>query len=510
AVVAHDDQRAAVLDQAVFQHLQRFHVEVVRGLVQHQQVRRLREQPREDHAIAFAAGEGTHFRHGTLGGEQEAAQVADHVPRLAVDEDVVATVADGFRHGLVRVEVAAELVEVTDFQVRAVLDRAGVGHDLAQHDAQQRALADAVVADQADPVAAHHFQRQAVDELFAAEAVVNVVQLDHLAAGLVGFLDVDARLLRPPETLALGGFGAQRLQRAHAALVAGAPRLYALANPGFLLVELFLEQVSLALLGLQGFFLAPQVILVIARPAREARAIELHDAGREPLQERAVVGDEQHAALERAHAVLQPADGREVEVIGRLVEQQQLRIRHQRPREADAPLPAARQLGQALFRRQLQLGEDALDLLLEAPAAFGLDAALEVLQLPQPGAIQPGGGAALVLVDQRLQVRQPAGDVLVHAQIEGVGKRLLELADAQPVLAPDLARVRLLLAGDDAQQCRLAGAVAADQAHALVRLQRERGVTQQRLVPDVERDVVEDEQGHGAADYIRMCRNREQ
>src|SRR5690606_38629907 len=120
---------------------------------------------------------------------------ADDVAILAVDADVVAAVADHFDNGAVGVELPAQLVEVADLEVRAELHRAGIRNDLAEHDPEQRALADTVVADKPDAIAAHDLHRQSVDELFVAVAVMDVVQLDDLAARGVGFLDADASLV---------------------------------------------------------------------------------------------------------------------------------------------------------------------------------------------------------------------------------------------------------------------------------------------------------------------------
>ena len=53
------------------------------------------------------------------------------------------------------------------------------------------------------------------------------------------------------------------------------------------------------------------------------------------------MGDEQHAALVVAQQAFEPHDRRKVEVIGRFVQQQHVRRRHQRTRQRDALLHAA-------------------------------------------------------------------------------------------------------------------------------------------------------------------------
>ncbi len=71
AVVADHQQRAGKFNQLLFQQLQRFAVQIIGRFVQHDHVGRPRHQLRQQCAIAFAAGEKSNFRAGSLGREQE-------------------------------------------------------------------------------------------------------------------------------------------------------------------------------------------------------------------------------------------------------------------------------------------------------------------------------------------------------------------------------------------------------------------------------------------------------
>ena len=75
-VVAHQQQRAAVALQRVLEELERLDVEVVGRLVEHQQVRGLREEPREQQAVALAARQRLDRRLRALRREQEVAEIA--------------------------------------------------------------------------------------------------------------------------------------------------------------------------------------------------------------------------------------------------------------------------------------------------------------------------------------------------------------------------------------------------------------------------------------------------
>ena len=57
AVVRNEQNRAGIMSQIILKPEERFEVEMVRRLVEHQQVRFLREQPREMRAHHPAAGQ---------------------------------------------------------------------------------------------------------------------------------------------------------------------------------------------------------------------------------------------------------------------------------------------------------------------------------------------------------------------------------------------------------------------------------------------------------------------
>ena len=69
--------------------------------------------------------------------------------------------------------------------------------------------------------------------------------------------------------------------------------------------------------------------------------IELANAITDALQKPPVVGDEDNGALEATDLLLQPIDRGDIEVVGRFVQQQHVRLCHQCPRQCGTPSPAA-------------------------------------------------------------------------------------------------------------------------------------------------------------------------
>mmetsp|Transcript_22605 Transcript_22605/g.70963 ORF Transcript_22605/g.70963 Transcript_22605/m.70963 type:complete len:399 (-) Transcript_22605:785-1981(-) len=174
------------------------------------------------------------------------------------------------------------------------------------------------------------------------------------------------------------------------------------------------------------------------------------DVARHLFEEARVVGHEDDAARKALERVAQSVDRIEVEVVGRLVEQQQLGLLEHRARERQPHAPAARQRADRAPHQ----------VLLEADGGhLGGDLVLGAL-----------GQVHVDEVDARhLRVRR--GDVALDV-------------DGADLLGEPLDHAR----GDGAHQRRLAGAVGPDEAVALAALELELGVVQQHAVTVRERE----------------------
>ena len=210
-----------------------------------------------------------------------------------------------------------------------------------------------------------------------------------------------------------------------------------LPDPHLLLRELLVEQGGVLRLGLERGALLQHVVVVVSGPLPQLSAIQVHDAGREAADERAVVAHEQQRARELEHHILEPGDGLDVQMIGRLVEQQEVGLRDERASEHDAPPPAARQRPERRIAVELQPRDDLIRL------QSGLPIALEAHL----------GGLA--------------GDHLAHGF---AARRRHLLGEARRLGAgtnPKFAAVGRDLAGNDLEQRGLALAVAPEHADSL-------------------------------------------
>ena len=94
-----------------------------------------------------------------------------------------------------------------------------------------------------------------------------------------------------------------------------------------------------------------------ARKASHAAAVEPQRRGRQPLEEAAVVADHDDRRARGLQLRFEPFDGREIEVVRRLVHQQNVGIGAQRAHERGAASFPARQVFRGFLARQADVGE---------------------------------------------------------------------------------------------------------------------------------------------------------
>ena len=186
---------------------------------------------------------------------------------------------------------------------------------------------------------------------------------------------------------------------------------------------------------------------------------------------------QQRAAVVREPA-LEPHHGVEVEMVGRLVEQQQVRAADQRAREVEAHAPAAREIRDRAVevgRRRSRARPEtrragARTVTVDAfePGMAGLRArARRALRPPLPVArstprnsSSPSSTNSIAGCRQRRGVLRDGGDTPVARHVA-------------------IARLAVQLAAQQREQARLAAAVGADDAHVPARVYLQRGVLDQ-------------------------------
>ena len=259
-------------------------------------------------------------------------------------------------------------------------------------------------------------------------------------------------------------------------------------------VQLTLQRALALALGLlfddQTLLLLVEPGRVVAFPGNARAAIELEDPAGDVVEEVAVVRDRDDGSEIVLEEPLQPGHRLGVEMVGRLVEQQQVGRLQQQPAEGDAPALAAGQRGDVgIRRRQPQRVHRQLEPRIEVPAVGRFDLVLDLALLVEHLVHLVGRQVFAELRVDLVVARQERTD-LGHAFLDVAEHRLgrveprllLQKTDADALGRKRLAEKALILARHDAQQRALARPVQPQHANLRARQKRQ---------PDVfEYDVV--------------------
>ena len=418
----------------------------------------------------------------------------------------------GLEHGTraPALELLGVLTEVADLDVVARAQPAAVELSLADQRLDEGRLAGAVGPDERDVLAALEPQLGVGEQdarRIGADLQARVVELEDDAPRALGLLEgelepapvarvaLDAldlvELLEPVLGLArLGRLVAEALDEA----------LHAL-DLGLLLLDRAAEgELARRLLA------APRVPGAVEE-ARAAR-LELEHRGADRLQEPAVVGHEHDGRVEVEQRLLEPLERLDVEMVGRLVEQQQVGLGGERARQRGARELAAGERSQRAVEivvDEPEAMDDRARPLAPAIAADGLEARLHA-RVAVHGLLVARGHRVLQALQLRLELDRLARareNVFPEAELAFAGRALVVQRDARALGEHELAAVDRGLPGQHPQQGRLAGAVAPGDGHALAALELERDAAQQWLSGHVLAEIRSDEDRHNPHGRLR-------
>ncbi len=470
AVVGHQDQRPGELEQALLEHLEGRDVEIVGRLVEDQQVGRLQHQPGDQNPRLLAAGEAPHRRVELLGAEEEALRPGGDVHDFAQMDHRIAVGRERAPQGELAIERLSPLLETEDLEERRALDLAAVGQEAAVEEREEGRLAAAVQAEEAEPGARAEQQVDAGEDGAAVERLGEPGRFEEPLRAPARGLEVDAGARAGGAAADVGELAQEVVGAVDARFRFRGARLRTAAQPVDLDPRPVGERLLVVLLVLEHLVALDQEVAVGAVDGEDPLridAVELEHPARDVLEEVAVVGDH-HERLRGFHQqLLELEDPFEVEMVGRLVEEQQVGLAGDLAGDRQALLPAA---GEGADR------ELALAAIAEAEPAEG------------------ARGARLLLV----LLERLAGERLDHHLLGGrLGREagvLLDVADPDPLAERELPVVGLEAPGEDAQQRRLAGAVGADEPHPVALKEAKRKILEQRAGTELVRHPLTREQ----------------
>ena len=242
--------------------------------------------------------------------------------------------------------------------------RAGVRLLLAGDHAEQRGLAGAVRADHADNAAGRQLEGEVVDQQVVAVAFLQVVEVDDVVAEPLGDRNDD---LRHGVLLGVGDLE-QLLVALVARLRLGLPRLGRGLHPLALALERAAARLVLAAFLQHALLFLRQPGGVVALVGNAAAVVELEDPAGDVVEEVAIVGDDQDRAGIVAQMAFEPVHAFGVEMVGRLVEQQQFGLVEQQLAQRDAAaLAAGKLVDVGVVRRAAQRVHRQIDLASRGP-----------------------------------------------------------------------------------------------------------------------------------------------
>ena len=439
--MAHDEEGPRPAVEDVLELGQGLDVEVVRRLVEHEDVGLGHEQPEDLQAAPLAAGEVSDARLLPAAGEAELLRELRGRDLLLAEHRHLLDVLHGIDDATVgeRVELSDVLREVPDDDGDALLALAGDERDLAGEHAEQRRLARAVDADDADAVPRGELPGHPVQEGAAPEVDGRVVEVDDVLA------EPGRREAHELDVVAKGWFvGDECVGGVDPELRLARPGGWPAAQPG----ELLAQQVVAPFGGHGG----DPVALRLRQDVGGVPAVVLLDLAIDDLpgavghgvEEPPVVGDGGERVVGPGamtdKVVGEPRHAFDVEVVRRLVEEQHVGVVDEDLRQRQ---PAA-----------LPAGHGADDGIPPAQRLGGETAEQPVDDVTHPGVARPlvlGPVAENHLTDRRRGVE----DV-----------RLAQHADGGRTAAGDPSVVEREVPVEHLHERRLAAAVAPDDADA--------------------------------------------
>ena len=467
--MGHEERRAREGLDRLLEHLKRRNIEVVRRLVEHEHVGRLEHHARDMRARKLSARQHRHLLQQLLVAEQEPPRPALDVHLSAAEANLVARRGDRVLEERALREFGARLRHRHDARLRVGgAHMACVPREFARQDAQKRRLARAVRTHEPDALAGRDIEVEVPEEQLSAERLRDSLGREQEPRLASARAEVDAGA-----ACVCGGVARRKLGELVAALGAvgdaglalGASRFGAAAKPAVVLAHGVRQRLLGLRLHREKLRLATAELGVVSIDRERALGVgarELDDARRTILEEHAVVRHEDNRARAEIVAstqeeVLEPVESLDIEVVRRLVEIEEVGRaagRRKRAGDGEALLPAARErAGDRVHARVVEtdLAED------DRREDFGLMLiAVGLCAGKRRGGRGRDRGDALA---ELVALRDIDGD--------GAARRA------------NLARVRILAAGEHAQQRRLASAVRADHADPLAFIDRDRDAAEE-------------------------------
>ena len=423
--MGYGDDNALELVQIVLQHRQRADVQVIGGLVQNEHIGRFHEQTQQIQPPLLSAGQTGNLRPLLLPVKQEPLQHGRGRDDAVLRPNVFGPlphILDGLQPLIQRFIF---LGKIGDLYCASKIHTAAIRRQIAGEHLQKRTFATAVSAHNADPVTFQENIGKVIKQHLAVIRLGNMFRLDGLA----------------PQT---GGHGTHLHLLFRHIRCLDLLHLFNALDMGFLLGGPPHEPLQLRAQNALSFPLRGDLHIlplrfqlhkpgIAAWIAVKFPMIDLHDPGHHPIQKIPVMSYQHNSSPEFQQIIFQPLGHLVIQMVGGLVQDQDIPFAHQHPDKGRPLLLSAGQLLHRLVKiRQIQLVKHSLGLC-----------------LPRPPVIC---GCGYIALQRRFQHRI---SLLEH-------RRLGQIRDFQIIAHGDLPVIAFLLPGQNFQQGRFTGAIHTD------------------------------------------------
>ena len=428
-VVAHYDHTAGEILKVFLEDLKGHDVEVVRRLVEYEEIGVLHQHRTEVELAPLTTRELIHIVMLLFGREEEILQELRGGEMLAATHiDIFSDVADDIDDFLLFIKLQSLLREIAEAHGIADVETAFVGWHLSQEQLEEGGLACAVVAHDAHLLEPREIIVEVLEDDQIVEAFRHILALEDLRT------DIHVRRLQPELSL-LDTLLRHALQFVEGLLTIAGLVTTCLGHASHPLEFGAIEVVGARNLRpsvVDALLTLLQIVGVIAAIGIDGLVVEFENQSTDTVEEKTVVGDHQQRLTSTGKIALEPFNHLKVEMVGGFVEDQQIGLREQNIGQGHTLLLTTGQLSHGLLKvADLQLRQH----LFRAQHLFWIPLMVE------------------------------AG--IEHALLRVEHGRLLQHAHLQVATEDDTAAVVTLLAREHGEQRRLARTVLGYQAHLL-------------------------------------------
>ena len=467
-VVAGEDHVVLKGLQAVVQGRDALQIQMVGRLIQYEEIGPRKHHPAQHAPHLLAAGENLCRLVYVVAGEEHSSEES---PQIALAL-VLGELTHPFDQILVEAVEEGVMIfrEIGRLDAGAPFDAAAVRLLQTHQNLKQHGHGKFVPADDGDLVFLAHDEADLVQQLHPVDGLGDLCHKQAVLARLAVRLEPD------PGIAAAGGgklFDGDLVQKLAPAggLARLAPVGREARDKGLQLLDLLLGPLVLVpdqLLN-QLARLVPEV--VVAHIHLDLAVVDIHDVGADVVEEVAVVAHHQHRPLIVHQKVLQPDHALQVQVVGRLVQQDNVRVPEERLGQQNLDLQAGVNVAHQLavqFHRHSQALQDPSGVALGFPAAQ-----LGKLLLQLGGADAVLVGEVLLLIDGVLFLSAVIEALIAHddrVQHDAVVvQALVLLQDGHALFGRQNHRParRLQFPGENLDKGGFSGAVGADDAVAV-------------------------------------------